>query len=395
MIIELIIALLLGIIAGTITGLLPGIHINLVIVTLFGASLYSSVWSLPIAVFIAVLSFTHIMIDFIPTTLLGVPADENYLSAQPAHRLVLEGKANHAMKIAFLGVLCSIPILIVLFPTYAFFLPKLYPLMERFIPYLILGISIYLVLEEDNPLSSMLIFCLAGIIGFLAFNLPVKDPLLPLLSGLFGLSGLFFSLVEERGIPHQITVAETIRAKEFVKPAAITSFFSPILSFFPGIGAGHISLFSAEVIRPTGEQFIFINSLASSLNMGLSIVAAYAIGKTRTGSSAAIDNLLSPISLGEISIIMALSVVAIIIAYFLANSISTLLISIYNKISYKKITIGTILFVIAVSALGSNVLGLIILFTSAAIGMFAQVLEVRKIQLMGALLIPTILYYLV
>jgi putative membrane protein len=393
MIIEIILAIVLGIFCGTLTGLLPGIHINLVIAFILGLSLTNSI-NLPIALFIVSLSFTHILIDFIPTTLLGIPTEENYLSAQPAHKLVMQGKANEAMKIAFFGVLVSIPLLILLCPIYALFLPSFFNILEKLIPYLLLLMSVYLIFQEQNVISGILLFLLSGILGFFAFNLSVKEPLLPLLSGLFGLSAIFSSMFSNSSIPKQKTISAKIKFKRFIKPLSASFIFSPILSFFPGIGAGHISLFSAQIINPSSRQFIFLNSLSSSLNMGLSIVAAYSIQKTRTGTSAAILQLLYPISIKYLIVLIATIIFSIIIAYKIAIRISPPLIELYNKISYTALSLITIIFVVLINISFTNSLGLVILVSGTLIGIICQKMQVRKIQMMGALLLSTLLYYL-
>ncbi|HVY01278.1 MAG TPA: tripartite tricarboxylate transporter permease [Candidatus Nanoarchaeia archaeon] len=392
MILEIFLSLILGLVCGTITGLLPGIHINLVITFLLGLTFTNSL-SLPLAIFIIALSFTHILIDFIPTTLLGVPTEENYLSAQPAHRLVMQGKANQAINVAFLGVLMSIPLIIVLSPIYAFVLPSLFEFLQEIIPYLILLMSLYLIFQEDNIISGILIFLLSGILGFFAFDLPVKEPLLPLLSGLFGLSAIFSSMFYNSTIPKQETTKTKIKLTRFLRPLSASFFISPILSFFPGIGAGHISLFSAQIINPSSKQFIFLNSISSSLNMALSIIAAYSIQKTRTGTSAAILHLLSPISINILCILILSIIISIIFAYKLGKLICIPLISIYNKISYGKISLITAIFVILVNTFFTNSLGLIILASGTLIGLICQKIGVRKIQMMGALLLSTLLYY--
>lgn len=394
MIIEIISALILGTIAGLITGLLPGIHINLVIAFLLGLTLTNSI-NLPLAIFIISLSFTHILIDFIPTTLLGIPTEENYLSAQPAHKLVMQGKAEQAIKIAFKGVLFSVPAIILLSPIYAFFLPSLFSALTKVIPYLLLLMTVYLVFEEKNVLSGIFIFIISGILGFFAFNLPIREPLLPLLSGLFGLSAIFSSLSSDSKIPKQKKEKNKFNSKKFIKPGIASLFLSPLLSFFPGIGAGHISLFSAQIIKPTRQQFIFLNSLSSSLNMALSIIAAYSIQKTRTGTSAAILTLLSPISINQLFLIIIVIITSICLAYFIGTKIVSPLIKLYNLFPYSKISIATICFVIIINIIFSNSLGLVILASGTMIGIICQKLKVRKIQMMGALLLSTLLYYLV
>jgi TctA family transporter len=128
--------------------------------------------------------------------------------------------------------------------------------------------------------------------------------------------------------------------------------------------------------------------------MALSIIAAYSIQKTRTGTSAAILQLLSPISIIQLTVIIISIIFSILLAYNIGIKICNPLIDIYNKISYIKVALTTIVFVILINVLFSNALGLVILCCATLIGLICQKLHVRKIQMMGALLLSTLLYYL-
>lgn len=393
MLLEIILALILGITMGTLTGLLPGIHINLVASLILLLAVSHGSLSLPFAVFIVSLSFTHILIDFIPTTLLGVPNDENFLATLPAHRLVKQGLALKAIRISFLGVLFSVPLVILVAPIYILFLPEIYRTIESFIPYALVASSLYLVFREKNVLSALVIFILAGILGYLNFQLPIKEPLLPLLTGLFGLSSLFSGMGQKESIPKQKSEVKIPRKTYFLRSIIPASIVTPLCSFFPGIGSGHISLFCSEIVRQNSKRFIFLTGLVASMNMALSIVAAYAISRTRSGSAVAIQTLLEPFSLTELLIMLAFFVITTLIVYYIGNKLAKQLVFVYNSVPHKKITLITIAFVILLNLSLTNSLGIIVLAASTALGLFAHYLKIRKIQLMGALLLPTILYY--
>jgi putative membrane protein len=395
MIIELFIAFLAGTIAGLITGLLPGIHINLVASFILVFVLSHANLALPLAIFIIVLSVTHTVIDFIPTTLLGVPNEDNFLSILPAHKLVRQGKALEAIRYALLGCIISLPIFLALIPVYVYLLPHFYIKIESIIPFVLVLSSLYLILRGKNVLACLCIFLLSGLLGFYAFNLPVKEPLLPLLSGLFGISSLLSGLSDTPlGIKQSIQ-HKPLSKRKIIRPTVVASIVAPLFSFFPAIGAGHISLFSSELANQTPKQFIFLNGFVSALTMNLSVLAAYSIGKTRTGTAVAINSLLSPFSSKELFILIISIIISTILVYFLAIKISNRAVLFYNKVPYTKIAMFTLAFVIIVNIFLTNSYGLVVFGCASALGYLTILLGVSRIQLMGSLLLPTILYYFV
>jgi putative membrane protein len=389
----IIAALIAGMLTGIFTGLLPGIHINLIASLVLIFALQHTVLSLPLATFIVSLSFTHIIIDFIPTTLLGVPSEENFLSVIPAHHLVKKGEGYEAIRIAFLGILFSIPLIVLSMPLYILFLPKVYHVIESVIPYALVASSLYVIFREKDFVAGAIVFMLAGILGYLTFQLPIKESLLPLLTGLFGLSSLFSSLEQDEKIIKQKLKVKLPPNKHFIRSLLPAFIITPLCSFFPGIGSGHISFFCSEIKEQDSKQFIFLNGLVASMNMALSIVAAYSISRTRSGTAVAVEVLLYPFSLKELLMLMIVCIATIVVMYYIGKCIATTLIRFYNIIPHQKITFITIVFVILINVLMTDSLGFIVLAASTAVGIFAHFLGVRKIQLMGALLLPTMIYY--
>jgi putative membrane protein len=80
---ELILAILCGVSAGTITGLIPGLHTNLVTSLLIISYPTLGLPLEPGIVFVTALALTHLMIDYIPSILLGAPDEDSFLATLP------------------------------------------------------------------------------------------------------------------------------------------------------------------------------------------------------------------------------------------------------------------------------------------------------------------------
>lgn len=395
---SFILALFAGTIAGTFTGLMPGIHINLVGSLLLFYLSGMPEFSLPLAIFIVSMSITHTFLDFIPSIYLGAPEEDNFLSVLPGHQLLKQGRGHEAVVLTSYGSLSAIPIILIITPLFIFALPLLFETIKTIIPFILIFVSLYLILREENFLLSLVVFILAGFLGILTFNLPVKEPLMPLLTGLFGLSNLIISIKTEPKFTKQTTpkLKEIkLPKKDFIKTSLAALVSAPLCSFLPGIGSGHAATIGSEIIEPTPKKFLFLIGAVNTIVMGLSFVTAYSIGKTRTGSAAAVKDLLQTIEPFHLAVILATITLTALIAFILAILVSKLAAKFISKVNYTLISIIVIIILFAVNIIFSNFLGLIILLVSTSLGIFAITSGSRRINLMGCLLIPSILYYLV
>jgi len=398
MILEIILAIILGIIAGTITGLAPGIHINLVSTIILGSLAYlSGIPVLALAAFIVAMSITHTFIDFIPSIYLGAPDDENFLSILPGHKLLLEGKAHEAFILTLYGSIFAIPVILIISPVFISVIPFIFTAVKSIIPFILIFLSLYIILRDDKITLSALVFLLAGFLGFFSFNLPIKEPLLPLLSGLFGLSNLLFSLKSKTKLPEQQTsnLKEIkLTKKEFFKSSIASIIFAPLCSFLPGIGSGHAATLGSEFIEQNNRGFLFMLGAINTIIMGLSYVTVYAIQKARTGTAAAVQSLLGIITSNNLTIILITIPISGLISFFLAINLSKFFSSHINKINYKWLTIAVTAIIIIINIIFSNWLGLLVLAAGTSLGFFAISSESRRINLMACLILPSIIYYL-
>jgi putative membrane protein len=226
MLIEIIIALILGVIIGSITGLFPGIHINLVGAGLvaLSSSLLLGISPVYLAVFIAALAITHTFIDFIPSIFLGCPDTDTELSVLPGHEMLIKGEGYQATMRTAYGGIASVFLLVILAFPLSFVVSKIYPAIQKVIPFILIGVCIIMVLSErKRKIKALIVLLLTGILGTCVLNLDLKEPLLPLLSGLFGSSMLLISINQNTKIPPQNLIFKKLKFKEILKHGRGTS----------------------------------------------------------------------------------------------------------------------------------------------------------------------------
>ncbi len=399
MILALIAALLLGVLSGTLTGLFPGIHVNLVAISLLSLSpiLLQYFQPIALAVFIVSMSIAHSYLDFIPSIYLGAPNEESFLSTLPGHELLKQGKGHEAVVLTLYGSLTALLIILIFIPIFIFLLPPVHEAITKIIPFILIFISLYLVFREDNFLLSTIIFMLAGFLGLITLSLPIKEPLLPLLTGLFGSSALIVSLKSKKlFLPKQaLTSKIKLSKKEIIKSSLAASIAAPLCSFLPGIGSGHAAVIGSEIFEQDRKGFLFLVGAINTIVTALTFVTLYSINKTRSGTAVAIKEILKEIAFKELIIIMLAIMLAGIISFFIGIKLSKIIAKNINKINYKTLSIIALAILLIVNMLFSNLIGLLVLIASTSLGIFAILSNSRRINLMACLLIPTIVFYLV
>src|SRR6056297_1036426 len=233
---EILITLILGVLFGTLTGLIPGIHINLVGGFLISLStgLLLDVNPIYLVVFISAMAITHTFVDFIPSILLGCPDTSTELSVLPGHELLKKGEGFQAIILSVYGSLAAVIILLIISYPSLKIIPEIYSQIKSVMPYLLIGVSLLMILLERKKLTALKVFLISGLLGWSVLNLGegLKQPLLPLLTGLFGSSMLITSIKNKSKIPKQKTeiktLASTINKKPFFKSILASLISSPL-----------------------------------------------------------------------------------------------------------------------------------------------------------------------
>lgn len=392
---NLLISLLLGILAGTTTGLIPGIHINLVAISILSFSFISNLPTTLLLIFISSMAITHTFIDFIPSIFFGAPDEDTGLGVLPGHELLMKGEGHHAIKLTVLGSIIAIISLIIIIPIFIKIMPKIYPLLQQMMAFFLIWIAIILIyIEKESKIKAIFIFILAGFLGFSSMNLNLEQPLLPLLTGLFGTSAIINSIKSRTVIPKQITNKIKINKKEILKPVITTILVSPICSFFPGLGSSQAAVIGSEITgKLNREQFLILLGSINTIVMSISFVTLFLFQKSRTGAASAISQI-TQLSTANLWTILTTIFISAIIATSLTLFISKKLTKHIHKIPYTKISYLILIFLIIITICFTGPLGLIILIVATLLGLTCIEFQTRRSFLMGAILIPTIIYYL-
>lgn len=400
MFIEIVLAMLFGICFGIITGLTPGVHINLVSVLVVSASpfLLQHFPVIALGVFIIAMSVTHTFLDTIPSIFLGAPDSDNALGVLPGHRYLLKGKGYLAVKLTIIGCFFATILSIVLFPLLLPFVKYVYPYLNSVMGYILLAAAAYMIYRDRKKFWALFVFILSGVFGIIVFSIPnFKDPLFPMLSGMFGIATLIISYNGEEKIPEQkYDCSEEINKKKCVKAVIGGEICGFTTAVMPGLGGSSAATIGVQFLKNLGDDgFLILMGAIGTVNFVLSLVALSALDKARNGGIIAIQKLMENVTMNHIIIFLIVSMIAACIGVFLTLKISKVFCRLMNIIDYKKVIMTVIAFVCLLVVIMTGALGFCVLIVSTAIGLVPAIVKVTRTQAMGCLLLPVIIYFLV
>ncbi|MBP7121152.1 MAG: tripartite tricarboxylate transporter permease [Methanolinea sp.] len=389
----------IGVLLGTISGLLPGIHVNtmaggllalqLVLIPVFGPEM------LAIAMVSALI--THTFLDIIPSTFLGIPDADTALSVIPAHAMCLEGKGEEAVRIAALGsvagFLASVPVALALL----MLAPFIQGYLDWAVAIILTGVVGYLVFFSESPLHSGIVFLVSGMLGLFTFQfsfmgtgpLGFSGLLMPLLSGLFGISLL---LVSGRGpVPHQHFDSIDLPSRVVLKGTISGTIAGIVVGWLPGLSNATANSVVASVTDYNRDRqgYLFATNAANTVNAVAGLAAFYAIARTRNGVMVA----LSAIEVPPFSVLLSAAACAAVCAYLLTILIASIAWRL-GGVNRTGLTAGVIVFITLVSFLFCGVFGLFILLLATLLGLVPKLLNIPQVFCMGAVTLPVILFSL-
>jgi putative membrane protein len=382
----MIVYILIGILLGIFSGLLPGIHANTIatILTNFELDQESAIFLL-----IAMLG-SQIIFSFLPAIFFSVPDETVVLSVLPGHKMALQGRGKEALNICVFSVLLALFFSILLLPLSFWIMPILYEAIKDKIWAILVLLSIYMIFQEKGELKilSAIVFILAGFLGIATLNNNISDPLFPAFSGLFATSGIILSFTLKGKLPPQKS-SET--KFDFLNMIIIGVILGMLSDLLPGFAApAQIALFASFLIKNDERKFLSLISAISSSHAVFSIASFFTIGKAREGVIAILKNNFD-LNIGFLWPMIGVFAIAVGISSAIMFAIAKLD---WSLLSSNKISGLIFLYLVITTFLISGFKGLVVLFTATVIGILPPLLGIRRTNLMGFIILPSILTYI-
>ena len=388
-----------GLICGVVSGLIPGIHSNTMAGIMVGISpaFIQVLGPEGFAAALISLLISHSFLELIPSTFFGIPDSGTALSVLPAHALTLEGRGEEAVRLSALGCLYGVSIGVPISILAFLFLSPVQDSIDWITGPLLVLMMGSVIIHEESPLWALLIFAGSGLLGLFAFRYQFlvwgfageSSILMPLLTGLFGLSVILTS--SHSPIPRQHFNGLGLESHDVIRasiPGALAGLF---VGWLPGLStASANAVVSAGIRYDTNQRsYLVASGAATCANVIVGLAAFYGIGRTRNGVMVAISSLVPP----SFPVLLTIAVAAAGLAYLITVCLSGYArwVSGMNGRILNTLVGG---FVILLSGIFTGPFGLFILVCATAIGFLPELLNLSRVTCMGAVTLPVILYSL-
>jgi len=394
MLIGIILSIILGITLGVMAGLIPGIHPNTLFVMLVSFSwIFSSQLSYATIALIVSLAVTNAVVNFIPSIFLGAPEpDSSLLSVLPGHRLLMKGLGHEALLLSVIGCVCSLIITIITLPFLLWFIPLLYGAVHIYMHWLIIAVLAALLAGEKKKRLSVFVFLVSGLAGFMLLAaVPSEKVLFPALTGLFGFPAMIISVFAVSVVPRQMTGRKASHA--WVKGSFAGWVAGIFVGILPGLGPAQAGMLSSKIVRGKEKDFLISLGGIATANVVMAFIALFSIGKTRSGASWALSHVSPALSLNDVCFIVMVASLSCFVAAAVTLRLGSLSLRWLVKRDYRTINISTIVLVLVLMAFFTGIHGLFIAVFCTAIGLGCVGMGVKRMYLMGFLMLPVILYF--
>lgn len=395
--ISVVLSIVTGIIFGVFTGLLPGIHTNLIctLILSMSALLLNITSPMLLSIFIISMSIANAFFNAIPSIYLGAPESDTALNVLPGHKLLLKGKGHEAVLLTIIGSLAALILALSITPLAIILVKYVYPVIKNYIAYILIVSVVFIIVKDKSKFWSFFIFLLAGVFGLVVFKARMEDPLFPMLSGLFGTSSLVTSLFQKTFLPKQIISFPVIEKIKAYKSIVISLFSGALVSFLPGLGPAQAAIIGSTMTKEIEtKNFLIMVGGINMVNFVLSFVSLYVLDKARNGSIVAISEVLESFSLSNLILFIGVTLIAGGVSTILAINTSKIFSKLITKVNYTVLCILVICFIGTLVMVLTGFLGLFILSIGTAIGIIPIVKNTGRNHLMGCLILPVILYFL-
>lgn len=434
---------------GFVTGLVPGLHVNNVAaVTLayagaflasfaaIGRAFGSNECGIMISCFLVSALVSHNFSEAVPNTYVGIPSGDA-VTVLPAHRLAKAGLGWTAVKASvdgclagvLLGVAVLVPVSVVLGPSVG-----LYASLRTVMGYVIVALSAVLVLSDGLTVPAsrypilakvrrtskiLMVFLSSGLLGLVVLDtnyfacalpgcsspfVPRSSLLLPLFAGLFGLPTILLSVLGGRTRCSELSYACKVAPSTQTRGTVLSIAGAVLVGWIPGFTSGSSATLCSSIMRRPAEeasdvessrQFIRLYSAISTAGAVMSVGALFTILRSRSGVMDAAARFLSPQPVGtdgyELlapSALLLSMVLSALVSYALMTGLREKLRRIGGLLDSRGLAVTAAVFVCSLVALLTGARGLFLLATACPLGLLPPLIGVRRIHLMGCLLVP-------
>ncbi len=372
--------LLAGFALGIISGLLPGLHSNTIISVISTLGIDDRALS-----FIIISLFpAHLITSFIPSIFFGIPEAGTVVAVLPGQRMVLRGKGIAALKTVLLSCVFAALLSISFFYSSLDLFPIIYDAIRQHMRFILLAISAVLLARSRKPHLSFIVFASAGALGHMSLNSDMPDPFLPMFSGMFAMAAILN--YSSREMPEQEDEEIGFGFIRFSFIGVVLGFLADLI---PGVGSPSQVATFLSIFMPLNTPGYLASISSISVSQAVfSLATSASIDKSRVGATAWLSQFMD--IEGNLLMLLASFTISlsatVLLLYALRMRIAKL-----ASLDFSRMNVVLALYLVAITLAIDGTTGIGVLAAGSAIGWLTMRMGVERINLMGAIIVPTML----
>ncbi len=425
-----------GTVVAALLSLVPALHIyNVAGFIILATSTFGPL--LPpeqLAMFFLGLITSYAVLNTIPSIFLSAPDDSTVFVVLPGQKYMMQQRGYEAAVLTGVGGLGGILVLVLLTPFASALLPPLRTILQRHLHWILWTVIAYMLLSEwpkgsdrapaglrrwwdgwKSLTAGLATFGLSGLLGFVLMYrslLPLHSAyqnLLPAFVGLFAVPWVVQNLLAQIELPPQFVASSVDATPGLLLRGTFAGALGGLFAAFFPLVTGGIGGFIAGHATAQRDDRLFIISCGASKVVyyvgGFLFFFVPGLHLRRGGMAWMLSTLWSAHTPQSYYLAVAAVVVSGVLAFFLLPPLTRLVIALIARVSYRWISLGTLLLLLAVvltvPALGewlgggsgaagwaAGLRGLAICAVSTGIGLIPVLWGSRRMNCMGVLLLP-------
>ena len=416
---------LAGFAIGCLSGLVPGLHVNNLAFLLAGIAGAASEFVAPtgIGLVMVTAAVTHTFLDVLPSIVLGVPDESMALVALPGHRMVLKGEGREAVVLSAAGSMLAVVFSFFVAVPVTLMMVRAYSTLSAYMPLVLAGTVVYLVVTERGGevgthgtatgrdalavrAKALVVLGASGLLGWYVLHLEpdagsavVGEPtlLMPLFVGLFGVPILAVSAFENSEIPEQKPHALRLPRRSVLVNAVGGGFAGSLVGWIPGVSPAVATSFVQSLLPDSEDEpssmraFVVAVSGVDTSNAVFALLALYYIGLPRSGTMVALTRLDARFGFDDVVAYLVGVAFVSVAAFAVTVALGKHAFGAVRRADYRVLSVVIVVMLVVLTFVFSGFVGLPILVASTVVGLVPNYTRVRRVNCMGALLLPLIL----
>lgn len=413
-----IIMLVLGTILGCLASLVPGLHVYNIIG--FAIILYFSSPTLtPISLimFLIGMLVSYSFMFTISSIYFSVPDDSTIFVLLPGQRMLLEGRGYEAVVYVGRGCLIGLMFLVLIIPLLQSLLPIIWNVFSSYIHFVIGAVILYMLMSEfpkggeggdkrlrrawKNILAGYVTFGLSALLGIILFNhtlVPIDmafQNLMPALIGLFAIPTLLINIISKFKVPEQKIITVSSANKREIVHGSLGGILGGLFAaLIPSVTAGVGGYLASHATAQRGDKAFLISQGVSRTIYYVGAVLLFFIPTLhlKRGALSSVVNLFyTPRGPQDFYLILGGIALSGFISFVLLMIFAKEIGKRVHKIDQRYVSIGVILFLTFLVGILLGVVGILVMYVAAMIGIIPILYNSRRSHCLAVILVPIFL----